>query len=232
MSITNLIFFLHKLFLSCPLPIKQPIEVDQHNISTPKTGVLDLIVTHCDCSPKHITNMQCYKFKKIGECKIKPSDFQILTAQVQIFSQIRTLQVQTYAIHAKLCDKENSCRKIALKRCFRFDHDNWYVNKKERPFFPTEKEARKELARVGLKSKHHYDPLIIQFDIIDDSRWHANIEAKQGRFQLYRYRTLHSNTAAWSIIHETMNGSQTPLITPGLTVQLEIRNTNIKSSKH
>ena len=96
--------------------------------------------------------------KKIGECKIKPSDFQILPAQVQIFSQIRALQVWIYAIHAKLGDKESFCRKIALKRCFRFDHNNWYVNKKERPFCPTEIEARRELARVGLKFKHHYDP--------------------------------------------------------------------------
>ena len=37
-------------------------------------------------------------------------------------------------------------------------------------------------------SKHHYLPQILQFDVLDDPRWQANIEAKQGLFQLDRYR--------------------------------------------
>ena len=109
MSTTNLIHILINLFFSYPLAIKQPIKVDQHNISAPKTGIQDLVVTHYDCSPKHITNMQYYKLNKIGECKIKPADFQILPAQVQIVSQICTLQIRAYAIHAKLNDKESFC---------------------------------------------------------------------------------------------------------------------------
>ena len=40
----------------------------------------------------------------------------------------------------------------------------------ERPFFPTEIEARRKLARVGLISKHHYRPQMIQFDVLDDPR--------------------------------------------------------------
>ena len=40
----------------------------------------------------------------------------------------------------------------------------------ERPFFPTEIEARRELARLALISKHHYHPQIIQFDVLDDPR--------------------------------------------------------------
>ena len=129
--------------------------------------------------------MQHYKLNKIGECKIEPADFQILPDQAQIFSQIRTLQVRAYAIHAKLSDKERFCHKVALKRGFRFDHDNWYVNNMERPFFPTEIQIRREIARVGLISKHHYHPKIIQFDTLDDPRLQ---ETKQGLFQLDRYR--------------------------------------------
>ena len=132
--------------------------------------------------------MQYYKLNKIGESKIKPADFKILPAQVQIFSQIRTLQVRAYAIHAKISDKESFRQKIALKRGFRFDHDNWYVNNMERPFFRTEIEAHRELVRVGLISKRHYRPRMIQFDVLDDPRWQAIIEEKQGRFRLDRYR--------------------------------------------
>ena len=55
-------------------------------------------------------------------------------------------------------------------------------------FFPTETEARRELARVAIISKHHYHPQIIQFDILDDPLWQSNIETKQGPFQLDRYR--------------------------------------------
>ena len=80
MSTTNLNLILINLFFSSQLPIKQPIKVDQNNISTPKTGIPDLVVTHYDCSPKHITNMQYYKLNKIVECKIKPADFKITTA--------------------------------------------------------------------------------------------------------------------------------------------------------
>ena len=110
MSTTNLIVILLTLFFSCPLPKKQPTEVDQHNNSTPKTGIQDLVVTHYDCSSKHITIMQYYKLNKIGECKIKLADFKIFPAHIQIFSQIRTLQVRAYAIHNKLSDKEKFCR--------------------------------------------------------------------------------------------------------------------------
>ena len=58
----------------------------------------------------------------------------------------------------------------------------------ERPFFPTEIEVRREIARIGLISKHHYHPQIIQFDVLDDPRLQAIFEAKQGHFQLDRYR--------------------------------------------
>ena len=94
MSITNLFLILINFFFSHEFPIRPPIEIDQQNISTPKTGTKDLVVTHYDCSPKHITNRQYYKLNKIGECKIKPLDFQFLSAQVQLFSQIRTIQVR------------------------------------------------------------------------------------------------------------------------------------------
>ena len=77
---------------------------------------------------------------------------------------------------------------MALKRGFRFDHDNWYVNNMERPFFSTEIEAHRELARVGLIGKNHYRPQMIKFDVLDDHRWQANIEEKQGRFHLDLYR--------------------------------------------
>ena len=97
-----------------------------------------------------------------------------------MFSLICTIQVRLYAIKAKVSDKESFCH----KRCFRFDHYNWYVNNMERTFFPTEIEARRELARTDLISKYQYHPQIIQFDVLDDPRWQANIEAKQGRFQL------------------------------------------------
>ena len=134
--------------------------------------------------------MQYYRLNKVGECKIKPTDFQILPAQVQFFSQIQTLQERAYAIHTKLSDKESFCHKISLKRGFRFDHDNWDVNNMERPLFGTEIEARRELARVVLINKHHYRPHMIQFDVLDSPRLQSNIEEKQGRFRLHRYRTF------------------------------------------
>ena len=37
-------------------------------------------------------------------------------------------------------------------------------------------------------------------------------------FNLIATKLLHSNTEAWSIIDETMNETQMPLITPGLIV--------------
>ena len=46
---SNLYSLLFNLFISHPLPIKQPFEVDTHNISTPKPRVQDLIVTKYDC---------------------------------------------------------------------------------------------------------------------------------------------------------------------------------------
>ena len=94
--------------------------------------------------------MQYNKLNKIGECKIKPADFQIFPAQVAIFPQNGTRQIRAYAIHAELSDKESFCHKISPKMGFRFDHDNWYVNNMERPFFPTEIESRRELHALVL----------------------------------------------------------------------------------
>ena len=216
MSTTNLIIITINLFFSSQLPLKQPIKVDQHNISRPKTGIQDLVVTHYDCSPKHITKMQYYKIKKIGECKIKTAYFTILTAQVHMFSQIRTLLVCAFAIHAKLSDKESFCHKISLKRGFWFDHNNWYVNNMERTFLPTEIEARREFSGVGLINKNHYRPQMIQFHVLDDPRWQANIEEKQGRFRLDRYKLF--SLQHWSMVYNPRyhnwipNATDNPLV--------------------
>ena len=56
--------------------------------------------------------MQYYMFNKIVESKIKPANYQILPAQLQLFSQIRSLQVQAYAMHAKLVLKKASVTKL------------------------------------------------------------------------------------------------------------------------
>ena len=145
MSSANLIILLINLLLSYPRPVNQPIKFDNRNILTPKSGVKGLIVTHYDCSLQHTTNMQYHRINKIGECKIKPAEFQILPAKVSIFLQIPTLQVRAHAIHAKFSDKERFCNKISLKRGFRFSHDNWYVNNMERPLIPTAIEAPNNL---------------------------------------------------------------------------------------
>ena len=60
----------------------------------------------------------------------------------------------------------------------------------KRPFFPAEIETRRELALVGLISEHHYHPQIIYFDVLGDPCWQADIEARQARFQLDRYRPV------------------------------------------
>ena len=214
LTLDFLTLFLRNLFISHPLPKEQPIKVDKHNISTAKSGVQCLVVSQYGCSPKHITNMHYYKLNKIDECKIKPADFQILPAQVQIFTHIRTFQLRAYVIHAKLSDKESFCHKISLQIGFRFDHDNWYINNKERPFFSTEIEARRELARVSLLSKHNFYPQIIQFDVLNYPRWQANIEAKHSRFQLDRYRQFafqHGNMVYNPRDHEWMpNATDNP----------------------
>ena len=59
----------------------------------------------------------------------------------------------------------------------------------ERHFFPTEIEARRETARICRINEHHYHTKIKQFDVLNDPRWQADIEAKQGRFQFDRYRS-------------------------------------------
>ena len=90
--------------ISPPLPIKQPIKVDKHNIYTLKSGVQDLVVTHYDCSPKHITNMQYYKlnvrsnqqtfkssplkykyFHKFGYFKYAPTPYMLNVATKKAF---------------------------------------------------------------------------------------------------------------------------------------------------
>ena len=55
--------------------------------------------------------------------------------------------------------------------------------------FPQELKLAENL-RVFLVSKYHYHPRKIQFDVLDDPKLKANIEAKQDRFQLDRYRPL------------------------------------------
>ena len=60
----------------------------------------------------------------------------------------------------------------------------------EKNFFPTEVEARRELTRVVLVSKHHYHAQMIKCNVLNDQRWQTNIAAKQGHFQLDRYRPI------------------------------------------
>ena len=98
----------------------------------------------------------------------------------------------------------------------------------ERPFFLTEVEARRGLARPGLIKKHHYHPELIKFGFLNDPRWQSNKEDKQGRFHLDRYDPFGFQVSY--INQGNMIGSQMPQTTLGLTVQDKILNTNIKSS--
>ena len=100
------------LFFSYPVPIKQPIKVDSHNISTPKLGVQDLIVTHNDCSSQHVTNMQYYKFNKIGECKIKPA-FKSTLPSFNILTNLNTPSTRI----SHICETQQQ-RKLLLQNQF------------------------------------------------------------------------------------------------------------------
>ena len=44
---------------------------------------------------------------------------------------MRRIQVRENAIYAKFSDNEKFCDKISLKKGYRFDHDNWYINNTE-----------------------------------------------------------------------------------------------------
>ena len=75
---------------------------------------------------------------------------------------------------------------------------------------------------------------MIQFDVLNDPSWQANTEAKQGRFQLDRYRSFafqHGNMV-YNPRDRTMIGSRMPRINHGLIVQVKILNTNIMSIVH
>ena len=86
MSITILIFLLLNFFISHPLPIKQPIKIDNNNLSTPKSGVKDLVVTHYDCSSKRITNMlQYYKLTKLANVKSNRQTFKYSSPKYKFF---------------------------------------------------------------------------------------------------------------------------------------------------
>ena len=93
------------------------------------------------------------------------------------------LNTSSTRIHAKPSGKENFLPQNLTNRSFRFDHDNWYVNNIGRLLFPTEIGARRELAHLALVSKHQYHPETIEFDVLNNQRWQANIKPKEARFQ-------------------------------------------------
>ena len=62
-------------------------------------------LTHYDCSPQHITFLQFYKLKTVGECKTKPAIFQILPAQIQDTKTDVILQL--FAKYHKILRTEN-----------------------------------------------------------------------------------------------------------------------------
>ena len=89
--------------------------------------------------------------------------------------------------NAKFSHKLNFANKSSLKKGYRFHQDNCYLNNRERHFLPSEIETRGELTRIGIKNNYYY-PHLIYFDLLSNTRWQDNIEAKQGRFQLNRFR--------------------------------------------
>ena len=102
----------------------------------------------------------------------------------------------------------------------------------ERPFFPTDIEACRELARVGLISKHHHTPQMIHFDVLNDPLWQANIEEKQGRFRLDRYRSFAFQHG--SMVYNPRDRNWIPNATdnPWANCPVKTQNTNITSSTH
>ena len=73
---------------------------------------------------------------------------------------------------------------------------------------------------------------MIQFDVLDDPQWQANIEEKEGRFRLDRYTpfsfqngSMVYNPRDQTWIHNATENS-------GLTVPVKTQSTNIMSSTH
>ena len=101
----------------------------------------------------------------------------------------------------------------------------------ERPFFPTEIEARRELTRVCLIHRDHYYPqkkinLMYLMTLI------GNLKSKKNKVDSSSTDTdpLLSNMVAWFIIHMITIGYQMPQIILGLTVPVKVPNTNTTSS--
>ena len=100
----------------------------------------------------------------------------------------------------------------------------------ERHFLPTEIGTCRELARVGLVSKHHCHAQMIQFVVLNNQRWQPIIEAKQGRFQLDPYRPFafkHENMLYNARDHERIPNARD---NPWVNCPEKTQNTNILSS--
>ena len=166
--------------------MKQPIKSDQHNISTPETGIQDLVVTHYDCSPSQISSI--ISSINLGNLKSSRPIFKSSPPKYKSFHKFEHYKYAHRPYALNLATREvfvtNFHSKVALGLITIFGMLTIW---KDLIDGKTDIEACRKLTR-WFRSKHHYRPQMIQFDVLDDPRWQANIEEKQSRFRLDRHR--------------------------------------------
>ena len=64
----------------------------------------------------------------------------------------------------------------------------------------------------------------MQFHVLKDQRWKANIEAKQGRFQLDRYRTKHDIDQHGNMVYNAREHERIPNATDNPWTNYPVKN--------
>ena len=110
MYILRILTFQHIFFL---------IISEQNTNPSPRTGPLDLLVTHYDCEENGQKTLQKYAINQVTQCETEPQATETTNIIATLYSKARATTVTGYKFTATFSDKKVHCSQVSNPKQYR-----------------------------------------------------------------------------------------------------------------
>ena len=132
--------------------IVDSIKLTGQNIDCSATGPQDMFIENYDCDVEEISNVKYYELNKISTCKFKPLDLEMNSAEVQLLSKARAVEIKAYAVSGTIKERVEWCSQHT--DYIRANRPSYYYSDARRTKVLDADEVQNELARIHFLKKY------------------------------------------------------------------------------
>ena len=167
---------------------------DQNTNLFPRTGPLDLIVTHYDCEENERKTLRKHAINQVSQCETEPQAIETTKVIATLYSKARATTVTGYKFKATFSEKKVHCSQVSSGNTSRLDHESFCQSNIERLLHLNYDDCKNELLRLNITRNKNTDRKLVNFQVFADTVHQAQLERYQGHIKLdkkYPYNGAH-----------------------------------------